>query len=58
VFLATLGVAADGDIVTERLSIGGDATAWTSPAGGALGKEGGLITHDTCVSGSAYSLAS
>jgi hypothetical protein len=50
VFLATLGVAADGDIVTERVSIGGDATAWTSPTGGALGKEGGLITHDTCVS--------
>jgi hypothetical protein len=35
--------------LTEKLSIGGDATAKTSSDGGASGKEGGLDTHDTSV---------
>ena len=50
VFLAVLGIVVDGDIVTTRLSIGGDATAETSflgPLGSLLGAEGGLSTHDT-----------
>ncbi|KZS90603.1 Cloroperoxidase, partial [Sistotremastrum niveocremeum HHB9708] len=48
VLLATLGVALDGDILTEKLSIGGDATPKTALLGlGLLGKEGGLDTHNT-----------
>jgi hypothetical protein len=35
--------------LTEKLSIGGDATAKTSSDGGVSGKEGGLDTHDTSV---------
>jgi hypothetical protein len=41
------GVGFDGDVVTEKLSIGGDATALTSSSGGVSGHEGGLDTHDT-----------
>jgi hypothetical protein len=49
VFLATLGVAFDGDVVTQRMSIGGDATALTAWDGGLLSQEGGLDTHDAYV---------
>jgi hypothetical protein len=51
VFLATVGVAEDGDVVTEKLSIGGDATSQTSSLGPIQGPivapEGGLNTHNT-----------
>ncbi|PVH95635.1 Cloroperoxidase [Periconia macrospinosa] len=42
--LAVLGVAQDGDIVTEKLSIGCDATSRTSAIG--LGREPGLNGHN------------
>ncbi|KZT36085.1 Cloroperoxidase [Sistotremastrum suecicum HHB10207 ss-3] len=48
VFLATLAVALDGDLVTQKLSIGGDATNRTALlTSGILGFEGGLNTHNT-----------
>ncbi|KZT51088.1 Cloroperoxidase [Calocera cornea HHB12733] len=47
VFLATVGVSLDGDLVTTKMSIGGDATNETSITGGLLGAEGGLNTHGT-----------
>jgi len=42
VVLATLGVGLDGDLLTMKLSLGGDATSQTSSLGS---KEGGLATH-------------
>ncbi|KAL9064901.1 MAG: hypothetical protein Q9161_008575 [Pseudevernia consocians] len=45
-FLAALGVALDGDPVTEKMSIGCDATSRTSATGSLLGAEGGLDTHN------------
>ncbi|KZO92419.1 Cloroperoxidase [Calocera viscosa TUFC12733] len=46
VVLAVLGIAFDGDIITEKLSIGGDATNRTAFIGGLFGKEGGLNSHN------------
>lgn len=43
VFLATLGVGLDGDPITQKLSIGCDASSRTSPLGitsGELGLDG------------------
>lgn len=50
VTLATLGVAIDGDIATEKLSIGCDATSRTSLSGlgGLLGDQLGLDGHNVC----------
>lgn len=50
--LAVIAVPLDGDIVTTKMSLGGDATSQTAPIGGVAnnalgGKEGGLDTHDT-----------
>ncbi|CCG84247.1 protein of unknown function [Taphrina deformans PYCC 5710] len=50
--LALIAVPLDGDIITTRMSIGGEATSLTAPLGGIAnnalgGKEGGLDTHDT-----------
>jgi hypothetical protein len=45
--LAVFGVAFDGDVLTEKLSIGGEATALTSSSGGLSGDEGGLDAHAT-----------
>lgn len=49
VLLCTVSVPLDGDIVTTKMSIGGDATPQTAAPGlAALGvKEGGLIVHNT-----------
>lgn len=51
VFLCTVAIPLDGDIVTTKMSIGGDATALTSVGGSAANvvgaKEGGLIVHNT-----------
>ncbi|MCJ1383102.1 hypothetical protein MMC17_006215 [Xylographa soralifera] len=46
VTLATLGVALDGDAITEKLSIGCDATSRTSATGDLLGDELGLNGHN------------
>jgi hypothetical protein len=46
VVLATLGVVFDGDAITEKVSIGGDATSQTSFDGGLLGRELGFDSHD------------
>ncbi|KZT57526.1 Cloroperoxidase [Calocera cornea HHB12733] len=46
VVLAVLGIVFDGDIITSKLSIGGDATAETAFLGGLLGREGGLNSHN------------
>ena len=47
VLFASQGIVDDGDIVTEKLSIGCDATSRTSPGGtGLLGPEGGLNYHN------------
>ena len=46
VLLATLGVGLDGDIVSEKLSIGCDATSRTSSTGSLLGDEVGLDGHN------------
>ena len=46
VLLATLGVGLDGDPVTEKMSIGCDATSRTSATGSLLGSEGGLDSHN------------
>ncbi|MCJ1418008.1 hypothetical protein MMC32_004353 [Xylographa parallela] len=46
VSLATLGVALDGDVITEKLSIGCDATSRTSATGDLLGDELGLNGHN------------
>lgn len=48
--LALIAVPLDGDIVTTKMSIGGDATSQTAVTGSLLAgisKEGGLDTHDT-----------
>lgn len=51
VFLCTVAIPLDGDIITTKLSIGGDATALTSVAGSLANvvgaEEGGLIVHNT-----------
>lgn len=47
--LATLGVSLDGDVVTEKLSIGCDATSRTSATGDLLGDEVGLNGHNVRV---------
>jgi hypothetical protein len=49
VFLAGLGVALDGDVGTEKLSIGCDATSRTSGLLDLLGDELGLNGHNVCV---------
>lgn len=49
VVLAVTGIVTDGDVVTQKLSIGGDATSQTAFLGGLLGDEGGLNTHNTYV---------
>ncbi|MCJ1294038.1 hypothetical protein MMC34_005595 [Xylographa carneopallida] len=46
VLLATLGIALDGDVITEKLSIGCDATSRTSTTGDLLGDELGLNGHN------------
>ncbi|MCJ1387504.1 hypothetical protein MMC18_000347 [Xylographa bjoerkii] len=46
VTLATLGVGLDGDVITEKLSIGCDATSRTSATGDLLGDELGLDGHN------------
>ena len=46
VTLATLGVALDGDVLTQKLSLGCDATSRTSLTGGLLGQELGLNGHN------------
>ncbi|KAM0798766.1 Chloroperoxidase [Usnea florida] len=46
VLLAVLGVELTGDPVTQKMSIGCDATSRTSPIGGLLGAEGGLDSHN------------
>jgi hypothetical protein len=43
--LAVFGVGFDGDVLTEKLSIGGDATALTSSTERLSGDEGGLDSH-------------
>ena len=45
VFLGVLGVGLDGDPVTQKMSIGCDATSRTSSTGSLLGSEGGLDSH-------------
>ncbi|KZM20083.1 Unspecific peroxygenase [Ascochyta rabiei] len=44
--LATLGVLADGDLVSGKLSIGCDATSRTATLGGVLGTQPGLNGHN------------
>ena len=46
VLLAVLGVALDGDPITQKMSIGCDATSRTSLTGSILGSEGGLDSHN------------
>lgn len=46
VTLAPLGVGLNGDPVTLKLSIGCDATSWTSSTGSSLGDELGLDGHN------------
>ena len=46
VVLAVLGVELVGDPVTEKMSIGCDATSRTSSTGSTLGAEGGLDSHN------------
>lgn len=62
VLLATLGVEEDGDIVTQKLSIGCDATSRTSINPLLTGAEGGLNSHnkfesDTSLTRNDYYLA-
>lgn len=48
--LVAVAMPLDGDIITTKLSIGGDATSRTAALGSiqnVLGKEGGLIVHNT-----------
>jgi len=47
VILAVLGIATDGDPVTEMLSIGGDATLQTGAEGEFTGNYGGLSKHNS-----------
>ena len=46
VLLAVLGIELDGDPVTQKMSIGCDATSRTSSTGSLLGAEGGLDSHN------------
>ena len=46
VLLAVLGVGLDGDPITQKMSIGCDATSRTSLTGSLLGSEGGLDSHN------------
>lgn len=46
VLLAVIGVGLDGDPVTQKMSIGCDATSRTSSTGSLLGAEGGLNSHN------------
>lgn len=46
VILAVEAIALDGDINTEKLSIGCDATSRTSATGDLLGDEVGLVGHN------------
>ncbi|CAD6574458.1 MAG: hypothetical protein ASARMPREDX12_006596 [Alectoria sarmentosa] len=46
VLLAVVGVGLTGDPVTEKMSIGCDATSRTSATGSLLGSEGGLDSHN------------
>ena len=47
---ASVGVSLTGDTVTEKLSIGCDATSRTSPGGtDLLGPEGGLDLHNVSI---------
>jgi hypothetical protein len=48
VLLAVLGIAFDGDVGTEKLSIGCDATSRTSGLLDLLGDELGLNGHNVC----------
>lgn len=48
VFLATVGVSMDGDIITGKVSIGCDATSRTSLTGSLLGNEAGFNSHNVC----------
>ena len=43
--LAVLGVSLTGDPITEKMSIGCDATSRTAALGSLLGMEGGLNAH-------------
>ena len=48
--LVAVAMPLDGDIITTKLSIGGDATSRTAalgPAQQVIGKEGGLVVHNT-----------
>ena len=48
VFLAAFSIAQDGDLITQKLSIGCEATSRTAPLGTTiLGEEGGLNKHNT-----------
>jgi len=51
ILLCAVSIPLDGDIVTTRMSIGGDATALTALGGelqgATLGRQGGLVTHNT-----------
>lgn len=50
VLLCTVAIPLDGDIITTKMSIGGDATSQTAALGAAqapYAKEGGLIVHNT-----------
>jgi hypothetical protein len=46
VVLAALGIVFNGDMVTQKMSIGGDATSRTSFDDGLLNHELGLDRHD------------
>ena len=46
VTLATVGISLDGDVVTQKVSIGCDATSRTSATGSLLGDELGLNGHN------------
>jgi hypothetical protein len=48
VFLAVLAIAVDGDVLTEKLSLGCDATSRTAGLLGLLGDELGLNGHNVC----------
>lgn len=51
ILLCTVAIPLDGDVVTTKMSIGGDATALTAAvplvSGALQAKEGGLIVHNT-----------
>lgn len=51
VILAALGIGLTGDPITEKMSIGCDATSRTSSVGSLLGREGGLNAHNVSFCG-------